>query len=44
MNTEGKSKILKDEMKHHGRVDESSSEQQFRKSDVITVKNLDPYS
>ena len=29
-------KILKDEKKHHGVVDESSSEQQFCKSDVIT--------
>ena len=31
-----KRKILKDEKKHHGTVDESSSEQQFCKSDVIT--------
>ena len=26
----------KDEKEHHGAVDESSSNQQFRKSDVIT--------
>ena len=31
-----KRKILKDEKKHHGAVDESSSEQQFCKSDMIT--------
>ena len=29
-------KTLKDEKKHDGTVDESSSEQQFRKSDTIT--------
>ena len=28
--------MLKDEKKHHGTVDESSSEQQFHKSNVIT--------
>ena len=33
---EMKRKILKDEKKHHGTVDESSPEQQFCKSDVIT--------
>ena len=31
-----KEDILKDEKKHYGTVDESSSEQQFHKSDVIT--------
>ena len=31
-----KKKILKDEKKCHGAVDESSSEKQFRKSDNIT--------
>ena len=31
-----KSKILEDEEKHHGAVDESSLEQQFRKLDAIT--------
>ena len=31
-----KKKILKDENKHYGAVDESSSEQQFRKSYTIT--------
>ena len=31
-----KRKILKDEKKHHDAVNESSSEQQFRKSDAIT--------
>ena len=31
-----KRKILKDKKKHHGAVDESSSEQLFRKSDAIT--------
>ena len=35
-NKERKRKILKDEKKHHGAVYESSSEQQFRKSDTIT--------
>ena len=33
---ERKRKILKDEKKHHGAVDESSSEQQFHKLDAIT--------
>ena len=28
--------VLKDEKKHHGAVDESPSEQHFRKSDMIT--------
>ena len=28
---------MKDEKKRHGTVDESSSEQQFRKSDAITL-------
>ena len=31
-----KRKLLKDEKKNHGAVDESSSEQQFHKSDMIT--------
>ena len=35
-NTESKRKIIKDEKKHHGRVDQSSSEQHFRKSDAVT--------
>ena len=35
-NTRGKRKIMKDEKKHLGAVDKSSSEQQFCKSDVIT--------
>ena len=30
-----KKKILKDEKKHHGAVDESSLEQQFHKSDAV---------
>ena len=35
-NQTGSQKILKDENKHYGAVDESSSEQQFRKSYTIT--------
>ena len=35
-NGERKRKILKDEKKLHGAVDESSLEQQFRKLDTIT--------
>ena len=41
-------KILKVEKKHHGTVDKSSLEQQFRKSEAITfvvcMRNLEPYS
>ena len=36
---------MKDKRKHHGAVDKRSSEQQFRKSDAITVivlKNWSP--
>ena len=36
MDTERKRKIVKDEKKLHGAVDESSSEQQFHKLDAIT--------
>ena len=33
---EDESKLVKDKRKHHGTVDKRFSEQQFRKSDVIT--------
>ena len=34
--TDWKRKIMKDEKKHHGAVNESSVEQHFHKSDTIT--------
>ena len=40
-------KIMKDEKKHHGAVDESSLEQQFRKLDTdyfCFMKFLEPYT
>ena len=33
---EDKSQLVKDKRKHHGAVGKHSSEQQFRKSDMIT--------
>ena len=44
--TERKWKILEEEMKYHGTVDESSLEQQFRNLDTITFlcENLKPYA
>ena len=34
---EDESQLIKDKRKYHGRVDKRSLEQQFRKSDTITV-------
>ena len=48
MHRKKKGKKRKDERKHHGTVDESSSELQFRKLDTYNylccMKNLEPYA